>query len=381
MQDIEQFFQHQDHLAYLNQDSSLKKKLITTHQLLQQQVPAIVRIALALYDAKTNLLKTYLHSSNENNPLEHYQALLDDAPLLQEIIRQGQPRVINNTAVLKQSRSEHSQRILQQGYAASYTLPLYNNGQFIGFLFFNADEANAFTEKILQQLDLYGHLLALLVINELNLLQTLEAAVKSANHMAHLRDPETGSHLDRMSRYSRLIARQLAEQYDLDDDYIEHVFMFAALHDIGKISIPDEILLKPGRLSAEEMQIMQTHTERGKEMIDSVLANFGLESVQYAEALRNITLYHHETINGTGYPEGMQGDEIPLEARIVAVADVFDALTSIRPYKSAWDNEQAFAALQQMAGEKLDPDCVDALLSQREEVEAIQRRFKEKGYY
>ena len=374
-------FQHQDGLAFLNQDGSLKEKLIATHKLVQKQISTIARIALALYDAETRVLKTYLHSSDEDQPLDHYQALLDNATSLLEILRRGQPRVLNNLADLKDNAHEHTQKIKQQGYAASYTMPVFNSGQFVGFLFFNSYQADVFDELTLRQLDIFGHLIALMMINELNAIQTLNAAVKSTRHIAHIRDPETGSHLDRMSRYSRLIANALAEKYQLDDDYIEHVFMFAPLHDIGKIAIPGDILLKPGRLNSEEMRVMQTHTRLGKQMIDEVLGNFGLESVQYADILRNIALFHHESINGTGYPEGKQGGDIPLEARIVAVADVFDALTSQRPYKKAWNNDEAFALLQQLAGEKLDQDCVDALLAQREEVEAIQQHFQENIYY
>ena len=219
-----------------------------------------------------------------------------------------------------------------------------------------------------------------MVVNALSTVKTLDAAIKTAGKMTHLRDPETGSHLDRMSRYSRIIARELAGRYDLDDDYIEHVFMFSPLHDIGKIAIPDQILLKPAALTEHEMTVMRTHSAKGAEMIDELIANFGLAEVGHVDILRNIAASHHEAVNGTGYPEGMTGEQIPLEARIVAVADVFDALTSARPYKEAWDNDQAFEALHALAGEKLDTDCVAALVARRDEVEQIQRRFKESVY-
>jgi HD-GYP domain-containing protein (c-di-GMP phosphodiesterase class II) len=201
--------------------------------------------------------------------------------------------------------------------------------------------------------------------------------VKATGHITHQRDPETGSHLDRMSRFSLLVANALSEKNELDDDYIQHVFMFSPLHDIGKIGIPDHILLKPGKLSEEEMVVMKTHAEKGREMIDDLLVSFGLENVAHVDILRNIASYHHEAVNGSGYPDSRSGEDIPLEARIVAVADVFDALTSRRSYKEAWTNEEAFATLQQLAGDKLDQDCVDALFAHQEQVEEIQRRFKE----
>ena len=112
-------------------------------------------------------------------------------------------------------------------------------------------------------------------------------------------------------------------------------------------------------------------------MIDEIIEEFGLDWINQVNILRNIAEYHHEAVNGTGYPSGKTRDDIPLEARIVAVADVFDALTSRRPYKDAWSNEDAFASLRELAGEKLDRDCVKALIDQSDEVEQIQQRFEE----
>ena len=368
---------HQDTLAYLNHNSSLKEKLVAAHNVLQKTLPFIARIAIALYDPETRILKTYMHSSGEDNPLEHYQTPLDNALSLKEILKRGQPRVINNMLTFEGGNREHTKRLGRQGYGASYTIPLFSNGEFFGFMFFNSYETDVFTEIRLEELDLHGHLIALMVINELNAIKTLTAVIKTSGHITHRRDPETGSHLDRMSRYSRLIAKALAGKYALDDDYIEHIFMFSPLHDIGKIAIPDNILLKPGKLTEEEMEVMKTHTLKGREIIDDLLQSFGLEQISHVDILRNIAISHHEKINGTGYPFGKKGDEIPLEARIVAVADIFDALTSRRPYKNAWSNEEAFAALRQMAGEKVDSDCVEALLAHRQEIEEIQRQFKE----
>ena len=370
-------FYHDDVLAALNANMPLKDKLVSAHKVIQEKFPFIARIALAIYDPETKVLKTYLHSSGEDRPLYNYQALLDDAPSLIEILKKGKPRVVNNLVTFEHSEHEHAQRIGQQGYAASYTMPMLHNGEFVGFLFFNSYEMDVFTEHALRDIDVYGHLIALMVINELTTLKILNAAVKTSAHITHMRDPETGSHLDRMSRFSRLIAKALADKYDLDDEYIEHVFMFAPLHDIGKIAIPDAILLKPDQLDESERQIMNTHSQKGRAMIDEIIEEFGLDWINQVNILRNIAEYHHEAVNGTGYPSGKTRDDIPLEARIVAVADVFDALTSRRPYKDAWSNEDAFASLRELAGEKLDRDCVKALIDQSDEVEQIQQRFEE----
>ncbi len=373
-------FDHHDLLEDLNKHLPLKDKVISAHRAIARKFNFIARIAITLYDPETRVLKTYLHSSGDDKPLENYQTLLDDAPSLKEILKNNRPRVINKLVTFDNGKQEHTQRIGRQGYAASYTLPMFHSGEFIGFLFFNSYKSDAFTEKVLSDLDVYAHLVSLMVVNELATLKVMGAALKTTSGITHLRDPETGSHLDRMSRYSRIIAQALAEKFKLDDDYIEHIFIFSPLHDIGKIAIPDSILLKPGPLDDEERTIMNTHARKGKEMIDEIISNFGLDGIDNINILKNIAEFHHEAINGSGYPEGKLSKEIPLEARIVAVAYVFDALTSRRPYKDAWSNDKSFEMLEQLACEKLDVDCVNALIENRKEVEKIQQKFNEDIY-
>lgn len=370
-------FEHCDTLQELTKKSSLHDKLTATHRSLNETFPFIVRIAIAIYDSETKVLKTFLHSSGDDNPLDHYQSVLEKAPSLKSIFERGKPRVVNDLYEFERGEHEHTQKIKHQGYAASYTMPIYNEGIFIGFLFFNSDKKDVFNESVLRQLDLYGHMISLLIINEFTSVQTLTAAIKTTGNLSHLRDPETGCHLDRMSRYSRIIANALADKYELNDSYIEHIFMFAPLHDIGKIGIPDNILLKPGLLNEDERSIMQTHASKGRKMIDDILENFGLVNFEHVDVLRNIAEFHHEAINGTGYPMGIKGDEIPLEARIIAVADVFDALTSVRSYKEAWSNEKAINTLKELAGESLDKDCVYALVQNMNQVKEIQKQFLE----
>lgn len=234
---------HIDTLYDLNKHIPLKEKLISAHQVIINNMPFIARVAIAIYDPETRVLKTFIHSSEDESPLENYQALIDDAPSLKHILDKGQPRVINNLSTFDKSDKEHNKRLGRAGYAASYTMPIFNNGDFLGFIFFNSFEIEVFDEYTLSQLDVFGHLVSLMIISELSNIQTLAAALKTSGRITHLRDPETGSHLDRMSRYSRMIASALAEKYSLKDDYIEHIFMFSPLHDIGKIGIPDDVLM------------------------------------------------------------------------------------------------------------------------------------------
>jgi HD-GYP domain-containing protein (c-di-GMP phosphodiesterase class II) len=374
---INQMFDHPDVLATLNGKSPLPDKVESVHLLLKQRFDFIDRVAVAVYDKKTDLLKTFVHSSCGDQPLSQYGAKLADSFTLQEILKAGRPRVVNDLDVFQGAPAEHARRIAAQKYGASYSMPMYLNGEFFGFLFFNSYRKQVFDELVLSYLDMVGHLLSLLVINEMSSTRNLVATVKTAADIAQHRDFETGAHLDRMANYARLIARDVAKKHQLGDDLVEHIFLFSPLHDIGKIGIPDSILLKPAKLSDEEFSLMKTHALKGAEIIDRMLENFGLDELPHVETLRNIALLHHEALNGSGYPNGLVDEEIPIEAKIVAVADVFDALTSARPYKEAWSNDEAFALLREMAGSKFDHDCVAALIAARAEVEAVQRRFRE----
>ena len=181
--------EHHYELEELNKHIPLREKIVAVHKSVSEIFPFIVRVAVAIYDAETDLLKTYLHSSGEDNPLGHYQTHLDDAPSLKAILKKGLPRVVNNLLTFENGKNEHTRRIGRQGYAASYTLPMFNNGVFFGFIFFNSNEQDVFTENVLRQIDVYGHMISLTVINELSSINTLTAAIKTTGSITHVRDP------------------------------------------------------------------------------------------------------------------------------------------------------------------------------------------------
>ena len=190
---------------------------------------------------------------------------------------------------------------------------MYLDGTFWGFIFFNSRTAGRFDDAALRTLDVYAHLISAIVTAEMLAVRVLAAAVKTAHDMVHFRDPETGAHMERMGRYSRLIAQHLAGAgiASLDDALIEQIFEFAPLHDLGKLAVPDRILLKAGRLTEDERNEMKLHTTRGREMVDAIAHNFGLERLDGLDLLRHIAESHHETLDGKGYPEGPRIDAIP----------------------------------------------------------------------
>lgn len=183
---------------------------------------------------------------------------------------------------------------------------------------------------------------------------------------AEYRDPETGAHILRMAHYSQIIARELGMSVADQDLLLEA----APMHDIGKVGIADKILLKPGRLDPDEFEIMKQHAVFGYELLKG-------SSSRVLQAGAEIARGHHEKFDGSGYPVGIRGEGIPIFSRIVAVADVFDALTSERPYKKAWTIEAAVDFLNAGSGTHFDPSCVSAFLNAWEDIMAVRERFQE----
>lgn len=181
---------------------------------------------------------------------------------------------------------------------------------------------------------------------------------------AEYKDEETASHIERMSYYSVAIARKMG----LDEDTVESILYAAPMHDIGKIGIPDQILLKQGRLDPDEWEIMKKHTTIGGSILEGSNAGF----IKLGEI---IALTHHEKWDGSGYPKGLKGEEIPLAGRIVAVADVFDALTSKRPYKEALPAEDSFSIISDSKGSHFDPEVVDCFFAIKDEILAVKDRY------
>jgi putative two-component system response regulator len=206
----------------------------------------------------------------------------------------------------------------------------------------------------------------LIALRTAELHQTRLQVIRRLGRAAEFKDNETGNHVIRMSHYSRLIGRA----YGLAEPDLDLLFNAAPMHDIGKIGIPDGILLKPGKLDADEWRIMQKHPRMGA----AILGEHDNELLAYA---RLVAQTHHECWDGSGYPDGLAGEAIPLVGRIVAIADVFDALTSLRPYKPAWTVEAAVEEIKAHAGQKFDPALIPAFMAALPEIRRIKEMYAE----
>jgi putative two-component system response regulator len=210
--------------------------------------------------------------------------------------------------------------------------------------------------------------------------QIQTVSIRALAHLAEIRDPETGNHILRTQGYVRLIASRLIDHprfaATLSERYIELLARSAPLHDIGKVGIPDHILHKPGKLSPEEWAIMKTHARLGAEAIELAERDIA-EPVEFLALAKKITRWHHEKWDGSGYPDGLAGDAIPLSARLMALADVFDALISRRVYKPPMPLALARDIIAAERGRQFDPDVTDAFLAGFEEFAAIAQRYRD----
>lgn len=349
------------------------------HACLRRQFPSVERVAAAVYDRETDLLKTFAHSTEGRSPLDRYEALLSDTPSLARLAESGRDRVVEDLLSMADSPHDHTRRLIEKGYRSSYTLPLFEGERLFGFLFFDSREPGYFRPMIVEQFAIFARVLTLKLAQSFAEAHLLGSALRLATRLTHYRDPETHGHLSRMAHCARLIARDLAPAKGFSDEFVESLLRYAPMHDIGKIAVPDSILLKQGPLTPAEFEVMKSHVLKGVEIVDGILSELDMGATSHLDMLRNVVLCHHEAVDGSGYPGGRRGLEIPIEARIVMVADVFDALTSRRPYKEAWPVEDALRYLTERAGGQFDADCVAALMAHADEAAGLLLRFTDEA--
>lgn len=343
----------------------------------------ITRIAFVHHEASTDLLSSYCETGADGGPtgrddepgsrhLPFEPRPLATVPSLGRLRDQRQARVLHDLERELDPTSEHSRWLLAQGWRASLTLPLFHHNRLLGFLFLDSNRAGAFDPRAMAALEPHLELLLLQISHHFRDLASLDGSLGQLLEIAELRDSGTATHMERVALYSHLIALQLETQRPLPADFSENLLRFAAFHDIGKVGIPDRILLKPEPLSPEERLVMQSHVVIGMALIEKLITAMGLEDDPSIDLLRQVVAHHHECLDGSGYPAGLRGEAVSLEGRIVAVADIYDALTQARPYKPTFPESHAVQTLRSMvqAG-RLDGDCVEALLNSDDQRQAI----------
>lgn len=298
-----------------------------------------------------------------------------------DLIESKKP-VINNdleNEFIKRPKSSSLYLLSLEGVKSNLILPLTMGNAVFGFLFLSSRQKNFFdlnhlhlAEKIVYEIK--G------LLNRTYFTKVIFNKITSGfSELVDKKDNETGQHINRMVNYSTLLAQKLVEKnhpdYPINDKIVLEIERNAAVHDIGKVGIPDSILKKPGKLTDEEWEIMRTHPIIGGDIFKSMREGLKAFDPELYKVSEEITRYHHEKWNGEGYPNGLKGFEIPLVARIVSVADVFDAISNKRVYKDAFDFEESFKMLEEMKGKNLDPFLVDLFIENSDEVLKIYQKY------
>lgn len=339
------------------------------------------RIGFAKIDGN-DIVATVSFSDTKESWLPTGYRLSLEKSSLKKIMESRKIRVITDLEEYFENNrnSKSTEYILKEGFKSSLTMPLVkNDGKTIGFLFFSSFKKNGFgeTEKMRAKsiAEIFSYIFEKNMLVEDLVTNTAVSFVK----LVEGKDPETGDHIDRVAFYSEIIAKKCAEKYpemNITHQDIEKIRKFAPLHDIGKVGIKDEILLKPGKLSIEEFELMKKHTVIGADVIKNYQMNLEKYNYEFMQMGYEIALYHHEKWNGKGYPEGLSGNDIPLAARIVSVADVFDAISSKRVYKEAFGFESSVEMIKEMSGENFQPEIVEAFLDAIKEIRHVYETYK-----
>lgn len=349
------------------------ERLKAVHRMVHQSdgLGAIGRISIATYVPGTDELRTFSASDRYTDRPKSYVAHLGDIPSLKFLSESNRVRIIDDLAGRFAVKKRKNHPFDLKYYKSSMAIPVKHRGKFCGFIFFDSSILGFFDANTIGRVMPAALLIRQMLVAEFDALRTLQAAVQTAKDIGNLRDYETARHLRHIAAYSRLIARHMAAAKGLSDEWIEKLEQFAPLHDVGKLGIPDQILRKTGTLDDNESAIMRSHVHVGLEIVKTILRNFGLDGHPFAPMLYNVVAHHHETMDGLGYPASLVAQQISLEGRIVAVADIFDTLTSPQPDKAAWPIDVALSYLLSLAGVKLDSDCVSALVSNRAAIHEI----------
>ncbi len=322
------------------------------------------------------LERQYLDGSTNFNENENFMA---EGSLL-ESVTENQNLVRIDDLARNDQQDKLLQQLKQNDLLSVIFLPLHMIGKEDSVLVMATSKPHAYDNELTELLENIGNQLGHAMNKTIGMEGLVISAISGLATLAESRDPETGDHLERMSLYSAILAEELGHNVKyknrITPTYIRSVFQFAPMHDIGKVGVEDRILLKPGKLDDEERRLMQEHPVIGASVLHRCEAQMNMLGLSVFSVGIEIASGHHEKYDGSGYPNKLAGEAIPLSARIVAVADVFDALTSKRPYKEAWSINDAMAFMREQSGKHFDPDVIQALENSMEKILQVYQTHK-----
>lgn len=361
-----------------NEDNDITTYLDTVYNIAQRSHQQLSRFSVVIVrdsQASNYFVRDKLVTENKHELCTYNLASFNS---LQKMIERSQQRIINDLHDV--SANPRTLRLLEHGHRSGFSYPLVFKGKAMALVFFNSSSLNYFdNQQVQNDMLILSTVIHSLMVRQLEKQQFLNISLSIALDMGHAKDPETQGHLTRMERYSSKLAYLLAERKKINHEFIRLIETYAAYHDIGKYKIPDNVLFSTEKFTPQEREIMNGHCKHGIDIVDYLLQHFPhyLQKNSEYQFLKNVILYHHERFDGLGYPLGLRGEQIPLEARIIMTADVFDALLSKRLYKDAWDMQEVVTFMLNNAGVMFDPDCIAALVDNLAEFIHIYDQYKD----
>lgn len=326
------------------------------------------RIGIALLDGHGCIYAEAARSDNEPRLKQGYHMDLNETSLL-SVVEKRESRIVNDYLehLLAYPASETTKMMLDEGLRSSVAFPIVINGTSVGVIFFSSKDPYKYNESCIPYIRMVAQNIGMAIEKNLLVDDLILTSIIGFAKLVEAKDNDTGQHIERIQSYSKIIAENLArsDKYNkiINSRFIKDIYNFSPIHDIGKVGIPDSILLKPGKLTESEFEIMKTHTTLGADILMKASNNLLRKGRHLFDMGIQIILSHHEKYDGRGYPYGLEGEDIPLAARIVTVADVLDALMSKRVYKEAFPTDKALGIIKMESGKSFDPDVVDALFA------------------
>lgn len=348
-------------------------------RLAREHYPILSRLSVVL--CNENRASNYFVSDTLCQEAEHryIEQELKPESALSRMAESLDTRIIHDLTTI--SPTKQISHLLDIGHQSSYTTPIHHQESKLGFVFINASSTGFFANQTIQcDIAYLTQVISSLFIQWFERQRHFQSSLAIALNMGHARDPETKEHLIRMGKYSEHIARTLSHSNEeITHQFIHRIRLYAPFHDIGKYRIPDKVLFSSSRFNEEERAVMDNHTLYGEEMINNVVA-LSCHSAMCSEEIqfiKNIVRHHHERFDGKGLPDALSSTSIPLEARIVTLADVFDALMSKRAYKHAWTLDEVMDYIEAHSGSMFDPECVVALKQNLDGFMAIREQYND----
>lgn len=315
----------------------------------------VARTGIFLTDSSGTRLRAWADSDGRVMPCPPALEALSESGAMTRCRRRGAP-------VMGALEEDHMVEWASDGTTVALAiLPVRDQHNHFGYMVIEAHRHSQARRPPARTLLAWAPLAATALCCGIKSMHMLVGTVRFARDFTLMRDHETGRHQLRLGTYLSILAEELDHAHGLPGGLAEQIMLFGPLHDIGKIGVADDILLKPGKFDQAEWQRMQAHVNNGSKLVQQMSDDLDLEGTPGLETLKAAVAHHHEYLDGSGYPDGRTRDEIPLAARMVTVTDIFDALTCIRPYKRSWSIDEAYDYVEGLSGDKIDRECVAAL--------------------